>query len=91
MNQNLQIFFWSLSATLGGFLFGFDTAIISGVGQTLQTLYYKNPIVCKPRGEKRVLLFMNTSFFEHTSYKISVMNFLVLWIHLQLLMKDESP
>ena len=40
MNQNLKIFFWSLSAALGGFLFGFDTAVISGVEQTLQHLWH---------------------------------------------------
>ncbi|MFN8431742.1 MAG: sugar porter family MFS transporter [Spirosomataceae bacterium] len=42
MNQNLKIFFWSLSAALGGFLFGFDTAVISGVEQTLQKLWHLN-------------------------------------------------
>jgi MFS transporter, SP family, arabinose:H+ symporter len=39
MNQNSKIFFWSLTAALGGFLFGFDTAVISGVEQTLQKLW----------------------------------------------------
>lgn len=39
MNQNVRIFLWSLSAALGGFLFGFDTAVISGVEQTLQQLW----------------------------------------------------
>lgn len=42
MSQNLKIFFWSLSAALGGFLFGFDTAVISGVEQTLQKLWNLN-------------------------------------------------
>ena len=42
MNQNSKIFFWSLSAALGGFLFGFDTAVISGVEQTLQKLWHLN-------------------------------------------------
>ncbi len=42
MNQNYKIFFWSLSAALGGFLFGFDTAVISGVEQTLQKLWHLN-------------------------------------------------
>ncbi len=42
MNQNIKIFFWSLSAALGGFLFGFDTAVISGVEQTLQKLWSLN-------------------------------------------------
>lgn len=42
MNQNYKIFFWSLTAALGGFLFGFDTAVISGVEQTLQKLWQLN-------------------------------------------------
>lgn len=40
MNQNIKIFTWSLSAALGGFLFGFDTAVISGVEQTIQKLWH---------------------------------------------------
>jgi SP family arabinose:H+ symporter-like MFS transporter len=40
MNQNTKIFVWALSAALGGFLFGFDTAVISGVEQTLQQLWH---------------------------------------------------
>ena len=43
MSQKFKIFFWSLSAALGGFLFGFDTAVISGVEQTLETLWQLNP------------------------------------------------
>jgi SP family arabinose:H+ symporter-like MFS transporter len=39
MNQQSKIFLWALSAALGGFLFGFDTAVISGVEQTLQKLW----------------------------------------------------
>lgn len=39
MSQNLKVFVWSISAALGGFLFGFDTAVISGVEQTLQKLW----------------------------------------------------
>ena len=39
MNQNFRIFLWALSAALGGFLFGFDTAVISGVEQTLQKIW----------------------------------------------------
>jgi MFS family permease len=42
MNQNLKLVLWSLSAALGGFLFGFDTAVISGVEQTLQHLWNLN-------------------------------------------------
>jgi len=39
MNQQQRIFFWSITAALGGFLFGFDTAVISGVEQSLQSLW----------------------------------------------------
>jgi sugar porter (SP) family MFS transporter len=34
-----KIFFWSITAALGGFLFGFDTAVISGGEQTIQRLW----------------------------------------------------
>lgn len=40
MNQKQRIFFWSITAALGGFLFGFDTAVISGVEQSLQSLWH---------------------------------------------------
>lgn len=39
MSQKQRIFLWSITAALGGFLFGFDTAVISGVEQSLQTLW----------------------------------------------------
>lgn len=39
MSQKQRLFFWSLTAALGGFLFGFDTAVISGVEQSLQSLW----------------------------------------------------
>ncbi|QIP15476.1 sugar porter family MFS transporter [Spirosoma aureum] len=39
MSQKQRIFFWSITAALGGFLFGFDTAVISGVEQSLQLLW----------------------------------------------------
>lgn len=42
MRQQQRIFFWSITAALGGFLFGFDTAVISGVEQSLQTLWHLN-------------------------------------------------
>lgn len=44
MSQNSKIFFWSLSAALGGFLFGFDTAVISGVEKYLQSLWNLTPV-----------------------------------------------
>ncbi|MEZ0538397.1 sugar porter family MFS transporter [Fibrella arboris] len=40
MGQKQRIFFWSITAALGGFLFGFDTAVISGVEQSLQSLWH---------------------------------------------------
>ncbi|GAB3562425.1 sugar porter family MFS transporter [Spirosoma luteolum] len=40
MSQAQRIFFWSITAALGGFLFGFDTAVISGVEQSLQALWH---------------------------------------------------
>lgn len=43
MSRQSSIFFWSITAALGGFLFGFDTAVISGVEQTLQRLWLLSP------------------------------------------------
>ena len=37
--MNLRIFFWSLTAALAGFLFGFDTVVISGAEKTIQSLW----------------------------------------------------
>src|SRR5579872_1290313 len=34
-----QIFIWSLTSALAGFLFGFDTVVISGAEQTIQALW----------------------------------------------------
>ncbi len=34
-----KIYFWSVSVSLGGFLFGMDTALISGVERTVQQLW----------------------------------------------------
>lgn len=42
MNQH-KIFFWSITVALAGFLFGFDTVVISGADLSLQQLW--------PRGE----------------------------------------
>ena len=41
MNNN--VFKWSLIVALGGFLFGFDTAVISGVEKQIQILFRLNP------------------------------------------------
>src|SRR5712671_5872906 len=38
--MNLRIFFWSFTAALAGFLFGFDTVVISGAEQTIQSLWH---------------------------------------------------
>ncbi len=37
--MNKKIYFWSLSVSLGGFLFGMDTGLISGVERTVQALW----------------------------------------------------
>lgn len=34
-----RIFFWSITSSLAGFLFGFDTVVISGAEQTIQKLW----------------------------------------------------
>jgi len=36
---NQRLFFWSLTAALAGFLFGFDTVVISGAEKTIQNLW----------------------------------------------------
>ena len=38
MSKNTYLFFCALSAALGGLLFGFDTAVISGAEQSLKQL-----------------------------------------------------
>jgi sugar porter (SP) family MFS transporter len=38
-----KVFSWSLIVALGGFLFGFDTAVISGVEQHIQKLFDLSP------------------------------------------------
>ena len=37
--MNGRIFFWSLTSALAGFLFGFDTVVISGAEKTIQVLW----------------------------------------------------
>lgn len=38
-----RIFFWSLTSALAGFIFGFDTVVISGAEQKIQTLWGLSP------------------------------------------------
>jgi sugar porter (SP) family MFS transporter len=37
--MNVRLFFWSLTSALAGFLFGFDTVVISGAEQKIQSLW----------------------------------------------------
>ncbi|MEI8288030.1 MAG: sugar porter family MFS transporter [Verrucomicrobiota bacterium] len=37
--MNARLFFWSITSALAGFLFGFDTVVISGAEQTIQKLW----------------------------------------------------
>jgi sugar porter (SP) family MFS transporter len=38
-----RLFLWSLTSALAGFLFGFDTVVISGAEQTIQALWQLSP------------------------------------------------
>src|SRR5579872_2006044 len=38
--QNNRILLWSITSALAGFLFGFDTVVISGAEKTIQTLWH---------------------------------------------------
>lgn len=40
-----RIFLWSLTSALAGFLFGFDTVVISGAEKTIQTLWQLTPFL----------------------------------------------
>lgn len=42
--KNSNVFFWSLVVALGGFLFGFDTAVISGAEKAIQQLWGLSPV-----------------------------------------------
>jgi MFS transporter, SP family, arabinose:H+ symporter len=41
--MNRRVFLWSLISALAGFLFGFDTVVISGAEKTIQTLWALSP------------------------------------------------
>ena len=41
--MNARIFYWSLTSALAGFLFGFDTVVISGAEKTIQALWGLSP------------------------------------------------
>ncbi len=43
--MNGRIFFWSFTSALAGFLFGFDTVVISGAEKTIQALWGLSPEV----------------------------------------------
>ena len=38
-----RLFYWAITSALAGFLFGFDTVVISGAEQTVQTLWGLSP------------------------------------------------
>jgi MFS transporter, SP family, arabinose:H+ symporter len=40
--MNTRLFFWSITSALAGFLFGFDTVVISGAEQTIEALWGLN-------------------------------------------------
>ena len=43
--KNTRVFGWSLILSLGGFLFGFDTAVISAVEKSIQQLFDLSPFL----------------------------------------------
>ncbi|MEM9419244.1 MAG: sugar porter family MFS transporter [Planctomycetota bacterium] len=43
--QQPRLFLWALTASLAGFLFGFDTVVISGAEQTIQDLWDLSPVM----------------------------------------------
>src|SRR6202142_868648 len=42
---NHRILLWSITSALAGFLFGFDTVVISGAEQKIQALWHLSPIM----------------------------------------------
>ncbi len=45
MQHNRKLFFWALTSALAGFLFGFDTIVISGAEQKIQELWKLSPFM----------------------------------------------
>jgi SP family arabinose:H+ symporter-like MFS transporter len=43
--MNRRIFYWSLTSALAGFLFGFDTVVISGAEKTIESLWKLTPAI----------------------------------------------
>ncbi|MGC4053095.1 MAG: MFS transporter [Paludibaculum sp.] len=43
--MNTRVFYWVITSALAGFLFGFDTIVISGAEQTIQKLWGLSPAV----------------------------------------------
>ena len=43
--MNARVFLWSLTSALAGFLFGFDTVVISGAEKTIQALWGLSPAI----------------------------------------------
>ena len=42
--MNNKIFIWSVTVALAGFLFGFDTVVISGANQPIKELWQTSPL-----------------------------------------------
>ena len=43
--MNRRLFFWAITSALAGFLFGFDTVVISGAEQRIQALWHLSPAI----------------------------------------------
>ncbi len=43
--MNARLFFWAITSALAGFLFGFDTVVISGAEQRIQALWSLSPAI----------------------------------------------
>lgn len=43
--MNTRLFLWALTSALAGFLFGFDTVVISGAETTIQSLWHLSDVV----------------------------------------------